>query len=158
MLAWVDFNMLILFSQIPHAITPEDEAPPDPRPGPENKRTWAGIVPDMAELVGRGFREALRRDPDRQKTWVVLIDGRPDQIRAVEKSAAKHKVRVSVACLVLSKAILSKATGRRALPVLPTAGPPPVSYNLHLFQSRSAAFPGFRRSLSTISLSFKAPP
>jgi hypothetical protein len=84
------------FRRTPEQLIGEDEAPPDPRPRPENKRTWAGIVPDMAEIVDRAFREALRRDPNRQKTWVVLIDGQPELIRAVEKSAAKHKVRVSV--------------------------------------------------------------
>jgi hypothetical protein len=84
------------FHRTPEQLIGEDEAPANPRPGPENKRTWAGIVPDMAELVEQGFREALRRDPDRKKTWVVLIDGQAELIRAVEKSAAKHKVRVSV--------------------------------------------------------------
>ncbi len=67
-----------------------------PRPEIANKRVWADIRDDMGSALGQGFREALRRDPEQQLEWVVLIDGQTDLIRQVEAQAEKHDVEVTI--------------------------------------------------------------
>lgn len=67
-----------------------------PRPKLENKRVWAEITEDMGCALDQGFQEALRRDPDQQMEWVVLIDGQTDLIRQVEAQAEKHNVEVTI--------------------------------------------------------------
>ena len=63
-----------------------EEALPE-RPKPENKRVWANITDDMGSAIDQGFQEALRRDPEQQMQWVVLIDGQTQLINFVTKKA-----------------------------------------------------------------------
>jgi hypothetical protein len=49
-------------------------------PSPENKRTWASLEREPAEVICEMFTEAQARDPDHQKTWVALVDGNKPQI------------------------------------------------------------------------------
>jgi len=37
----------------------------------------------MGTVIGQGFEEALKRDPDQQMKWVVLIDGQTELINQV---------------------------------------------------------------------------
>ena len=67
-----------------------------PRPKPQQKRTWAGVVKNQKAMVEEAFLEAIRRDPDQQMKWVVLIDGNEDLIRQVEVMARRYKVDVEV--------------------------------------------------------------
>jgi hypothetical protein len=48
-------------------------------------------------MVEEAFLEAIRRDPDQQMKWVVLVDGNEDLIRQVDVMASRHKVDVEVA-------------------------------------------------------------
>lgn len=48
-----------------------------PRPRPLSKRVWASVAKEPEDVVEEMFQEALRRDPTKQKTWVVLVDGAP---------------------------------------------------------------------------------
>lgn len=64
------------------------------RPRPTNKRVWASVEQDMADVIDEGFRYARTLDPGLQRQWIVLVDGNDDQIRAVRKAAAKHNVSV----------------------------------------------------------------
>jgi hypothetical protein len=64
------------------------------RPRPTNKRVWASVEQDMAEVIEEGFRYARTLDPELQRQWVVLVDGNDDQIRAVRNAIAKHNVPV----------------------------------------------------------------
>jgi hypothetical protein len=66
------------------------------RPKPEQKRTWAGVVKSQKAMVEEAFLEAIRRDPDQQMKWVVLIDGNEDLIRQVDVMANRYKVDVEV--------------------------------------------------------------
>jgi hypothetical protein len=47
---------------------------PADRPRPTNKRMWASVARSMQEVIDDAFAEALRRDPDHQRRWVVLLD------------------------------------------------------------------------------------
>lgn len=68
------------------------------RPRPVNKRVWASVERDMAEVIDEGFREALRRDPDQRRHWVVLVDGQTQQIAAIIAAANKHGVKITIIC------------------------------------------------------------
>ena len=64
---------------------------------PRAKAKWltASVAEDAAEVVGRAFDEAGRRDPAHERRWVALVDGNNHQIDRVEAEAAKRKVRVA---------------------------------------------------------------
>jgi hypothetical protein len=62
------------------------------RPKPQRKRTWAGVEKNQKAMVEEGFVEAIRRDPDQQMKWVVLVDGNEDLLRQVYATAKRYKV------------------------------------------------------------------
>jgi len=64
------------------------------RPRARNKRVWAHLDRPMASVIEEAFVEALRRDPDKSRTWVVLVDGDKSLRRQVKRSARKHGVEV----------------------------------------------------------------
>jgi hypothetical protein len=66
------------------------------RPRPKNKRVSASVVLDAEEVIGKTFDEALRRDPDRCRRWVALVDGNRDQIAVIRKIAKEHGVEVTL--------------------------------------------------------------
>lgn len=45
------------------------------RPRPEHKRVWASLEKTKDEIFHEVGQEMLRRDPDRKKKWVIVIDG-----------------------------------------------------------------------------------
>lgn len=67
-----------------------------PRPKPQRKRTWAGVEKNQKAMVEEGFLEAIRRDPDQQMNWVVLVDGNEDLLRQVYATAKRYKVDIVV--------------------------------------------------------------
>jgi hypothetical protein len=54
------------------------------RPRPECKRVWASLKKDPEVVMREAFKEALRRDPERKKRWVVLVDGNETQLGLLE--------------------------------------------------------------------------
>lgn len=66
------------------------------RPRPINKRVWASIEHGAQQVVDDAFAEGLRRDPERKRRWVVLVDGQPDQIKRVQRAARKAGVEVTI--------------------------------------------------------------
>jgi hypothetical protein len=66
------------------------------RPRPEHKRVWASLKKEPEAVIDEAFKEALRRDPARRKTWVVLVDGNRTQLDLVEACAKTHGVKVTV--------------------------------------------------------------
>ena len=66
------------------------------RPRPVNKRVWASVEKEPRPLIRSMFEEALRRDPERRRRWVVLVDGDPKQLKAVRKEAARIGVKITV--------------------------------------------------------------
>jgi hypothetical protein len=75
-------------------------APSEPsrRPTPVNKRVWASVQRDMADVIDEGFREALRRDPKQERAWVVLVDGQTQQLDAIRAAAKRHGVSLTIIC------------------------------------------------------------
>jgi hypothetical protein len=74
----------------------QDTTPSKPRPKPVNKRAWASVETDPVQVIDNAFQEALRRDPDRRRRWVVLVDGNETQLELVYRAAAKAKVEITV--------------------------------------------------------------
>ena len=66
------------------------------RPRPVAKRVWASLEREPGEMVAEALLEAHRRDPERVKRWVVLVDGAETQLDLVEVGAAAYGVDVTV--------------------------------------------------------------
>lgn len=76
--------------------TLRDASVEDNRPKPVGKRVWASVEHSPQRVIDDAFTEALRRDPERRRRWVVLVDGQRDQIRRVQRAARKAKVEVTI--------------------------------------------------------------
>lgn len=66
------------------------------RPRPTDKRVWASVEKSMQEVIREAFEEALRRDPEKHRRWVVLVDGEPRQLRAVKAEARRAGAKVTI--------------------------------------------------------------
>ena len=89
-----------VYTIVPHLRTPEQVVgPPEGRPTPprpENKRVWASVERPMDTVVADAFAEADRRDPNRQKHWVALVDGNEQQIKLLVKQGKAHGVLLTL--------------------------------------------------------------
>ena len=81
--------------QVVRSLAPWHE-PAAPRPPVEHKRVWASLEKDPAAVLAEAFREALRRDPQRQKNWVGLVDGNQNQLDLLNQLARQHQVQLTV--------------------------------------------------------------
>lgn len=72
--------------------TPPGREPGPARPRPEHKRVWASLAKPPGEVIGEMFDEAARRDPERHKRWVALVDGNLPQIEHLERLAQERGV------------------------------------------------------------------
>ena len=68
----------------------------EPRPKARNKRVWASVEKQPEQVIEEAFQEALRRDPQQQRQWIVLVDGDPHQEKRIRRCAASHDVEVVV--------------------------------------------------------------
>jgi hypothetical protein len=77
------------------AKTPKDKGK---RREPQARGKWltASVTSDIPAVIAAAFGEAERRDPGRQREWVVLIDGNNTQIAAVAAEAARRGSTVTI--------------------------------------------------------------
>jgi hypothetical protein len=81
---------------------PEDIAAPPARrrahPGPQARDKWvsASITDSIEDMIAAAFDEADRRDPQRVRQRVFLVDGNRQQITAVGAQAAERGLKVPV--------------------------------------------------------------
>jgi hypothetical protein len=54
---------------------PEAAVPAVPAPVTSGKWLHASVSDDAAAVIAAGFAESDRRDPDRRRTWIALVDG-----------------------------------------------------------------------------------
>jgi hypothetical protein len=73
-----------------------DWPPGPPRPRPEHKRVWASVEKDLGDVVEEAFQDALRRDPQKIKQWVALVDGNEPQLAALQDAAKRHDVHLRI--------------------------------------------------------------
>ena len=69
----------------------KDTTPKPERAKVQNKRVWASLRQEPAEVIEQMFAEANRRDPEHKKTWLVLLDGADPQRIAVEAAIARYR-------------------------------------------------------------------
>jgi hypothetical protein len=69
----------------------------DARPRPVDKRVWASVEHTSQQVIDDAFAEALRRDPEKRRRWVVVLDGERDQLKRVQRAARKVGVDVTIA-------------------------------------------------------------
>lgn len=81
---------------IVHKLRGEQQAPVRELSRPERKRVAATVQKSLAEGISEMFDEADRRDPKRERTCVVLVDGDPDQIEQIEQQAAARGRSISL--------------------------------------------------------------
>ena len=81
---------------------PEDIAAPPARrkarPGPaaRDKRVSSSVTGDIPAMTGKAFDEAGRRDPQRVRERVFLVDGNKQQITAIGGHARERGLKVPV--------------------------------------------------------------
>jgi len=86
----------------PAAREPEDIAAPPARrrahPGPKARDKWvsASVTESIEDMIASAFDEADRRDPQRVRQRVFLVDGNKQQITAIEEHAKARKLKVPV--------------------------------------------------------------
>jgi len=61
-----------------------------------NKRVWASIENSAEFVIEDAFKEALQRDPEQKREWVVLIDGHPHQLKLIEKVMKSLNVKATI--------------------------------------------------------------
>lgn len=66
------------------------------RPRPTDKRVWASVEKMPRAVIREAFAEALRRDPEKKRRWVVLVDGEPKQLRSVKAEARRVGVTITI--------------------------------------------------------------
>ena len=72
----------------------EEKARVKPRARARNKRVWASVERDHNVVTDEIFEEALRRDPEKKRDWVMLIDGHNDQLKNIQSSMKRYNVGV----------------------------------------------------------------
>jgi hypothetical protein len=73
-----------------------DPRDPPPRPAIRNKRVWADLRQDPKTVIAQVFEEAIRRDPDYQRDWVVLVDGGEHQLDTIKAVIHKQRLKATI--------------------------------------------------------------
>jgi hypothetical protein len=66
------------------------------RPPTRDKRVWASVAKHQRKVIREAFEEALWRDPEQRRRWVVLVDGSNPQLRAVRAEARRLGVEITI--------------------------------------------------------------
>lgn len=82
--------------QIVRRLAPINDTRKEQRPRPEHKRVWASLEKEPEEVIKEAFREAMSRDPNKEKQWVAVVDGNKHQLRLLEKHARKNGVDLTI--------------------------------------------------------------
>ena len=61
-----------------------------------NKRVWASVEREAEVVIEEAFQEALQRDPEQTRQWVILIDGLPHQIKLIKKVMKRLNVKATI--------------------------------------------------------------
>lgn len=85
-----------LYVRSPESMMSPNQDDQAPRPQVENKRVWPSVEREPQTVIDELFDETLRRDPDRQQQWVVLVDGDHYQFARIQAAANRCQVSVIV--------------------------------------------------------------
>lgn len=90
-----------VYSIAPHQRTAEtlmgvEEAENTGIPRARNKRVWASVKREAHAVTEEVFQEGLRRDPERRRPWVMLVDGQPQQLKQIKRCITHHNAGVTL--------------------------------------------------------------
>src|ERR1039458_1360871 len=91
-------------------------------PKAAGKTVLVSVIKPIPVMVGEGFDEALRRDPQRLRPWYAVVDGNNSQISTISKLAQRHHVRVPI-LIDFIHAVLSALLPCRDTRHRPASGP-----------------------------------
>jgi hypothetical protein len=74
----------------------EQPKEPSSKPRARNKRVWASVQRAPHEVTEEVFAEALRRDPERRRPWVMLVDGHEGQLEHIHACIERYRVEVTL--------------------------------------------------------------
>ena len=77
------------------AVKPKGKGKPR-EPQAQGRWLTASVTDDIPAVVAAAFGEASRRDPQRKRDWVILVDGNSTQIEAVRAEAVRRGVTVTI--------------------------------------------------------------
>lgn len=60
------------------------------------KWVWASMGQDAKTAITSGFKEALSRDPQQHRDWVMRVDGEPHQLNSIKAIAKKRSVSLTI--------------------------------------------------------------
>ena len=66
------------------------------RTPPRNKRVWASVEREAETVIEEAFKEALARDPEQSREWVILVDGLPHQLRLIDRVMKRLNVQATI--------------------------------------------------------------
>ncbi len=66
------------------------------RPPARNKRVWASLEREPEEVIEEAFDEALRRDPEKKRPWVIAVDGHPHQLKVIDRVMKRKQVQATI--------------------------------------------------------------
>jgi hypothetical protein len=66
------------------------------RPRPTDKRVWASVEQEPEDVIGAMFEEAFRRDPNRIRPWVILVDGGEQQLEIILAYIKRYRPDVTL--------------------------------------------------------------
>lgn len=82
--------------QVAGTLAPLHDVDSQKRPRPVAKRVWASLEKEPEQVVEQAFEEANRRDPERKKRWVALVDGNCHQLQLVENLKQRPGVELTI--------------------------------------------------------------
>ena len=66
------------------------------RPKPVAKRLWASVEKEAAEIIDNLVNQAVKRDAEQKKEWVVLVDGQNYQIDQIKAALQRQQVQATI--------------------------------------------------------------
>jgi len=66
------------------------------RPRPERKRVWASVAQESEQVIDTLFAEGQKRDPQRRRDWVVLVDGNPHQLELIRANMRRRRTPATI--------------------------------------------------------------
>ena len=66
------------------------------RPRLRNKRVWASVERESIKVIEEAFQEALQRDPEQKRQWIILVDGHPHQKKQIKRTMKKFNVQATI--------------------------------------------------------------
>lgn len=80
----------------PEQVMNVSDEPKPSRAKIRNKRVWASVERGEKSVIGEAFEEALSRDLQQQRDWVVVVDGELNQLSYIRKQVASLNLEVTI--------------------------------------------------------------